>query len=328
MFPNPDCKPTNEEEMAAAYIVASASGVGPVAFHHIIAVNASTERSFADFLSLTDRQRRRDYGLSLKRRDDYVRMTTDEAAESLEKMNRAGTRLLFSFDVGYPSRLREALEERAPAFLFVRGVCKMLGEPSVAVIGTRAPSEWGTAMAEQVATDVVDQGHVVLSGYAAGVDSIAHHAALQAGGQTALVLNHGIEQFDPTPEIADAVEQGRAVAVSQFQPFERFTAGTAMARNRVVAALAGRVVAVETGEIGGTMRTSSMATELRRPLYAPLMPRPDETPEGNRRLLELGARALACEETGDPEAPWRIDLTPLWDESDASTDRGQAELPI
>jgi DNA processing protein len=322
---------SSNAEAAAAYLIASARGVGPAAFHHIAAVNASTGRGFMNFLGLSRADRTREYRLPRRQLDALSEMPGLEAVRRrLNAMRRRGIRLALSVDSTYPSRLRDILGTRAPAYLFLRGDASLLSDTCDAVVGTRRPTRWGARGADEVARAIVEAGHTVVSGYAEGVDLIAHHAAIETGGHTILVLRYGMDHYQPTEPLAAAEREGRVAVVSQFPPDERFSAGTAMARNRVIAAMAERVVAIESARRGGTMRTARMALELGCSLFTLRKASARATPAGNRQLLEEGACPLMAP-TGKTTAGSGmpiVDCAPLWDASPTQNRLGQTRLAL
>jgi len=287
-------------ERAAAYAIASTKGVGPSAFERICGINASRGRDFARLARLSTDRTAREYRLSPSQaaairealRAGGAASGLRDIAARLAALERAGARLSLKHAKGYPAELRDALGPRAPSYLFARGDTSLIGHPCVAVVGTRRPSRWGVEGARAASRAVVAAGQAVVSGYAEGVDKAAHAAALEAEGRTILVLSYGISHYRPTKELEEAERQGRAVVLSQFPPEQVFSTGTAMARNLVVAALAGRVVAIESGRRGGTMETARMALGLLRPLFALRKPSLPATPTGNRFLLSHGAHPL------------------------------------
>ncbi len=96
------------------------------------------------------------------------------ANEELEAMRKSGAAFLTFSDPDYPERLREIFD--SPALLWVRGDVTLLAKSSIAIVGTRHPTPYGTGMAEVLARDLAARGMVILSGMARGVDTAAHVA--------------------------------------------------------------------------------------------------------------------------------------------------------
>ncbi|HEY2001497.1 MAG TPA: DNA-processing protein DprA, partial [Acidobacteriaceae bacterium] len=104
------------------------------------------------------------------------------AEEEWQKIGDNGCAILTLGDEQYPERLREIFDP--PPVLWVRGNRELLSRPAIAVVGTRAPSPYGTGMAEMLSRDLAARRMVILSGMARGVDTAAHKGALSAGGRT------------------------------------------------------------------------------------------------------------------------------------------------
>ena len=105
-------------------------------------------------------------------------------------------------DAAYPARLRAIFDPPSP--LYVRGELRPADESAVAIVGARRATEYGKAVAEHLAGELVRHGMTVVSGMARGIDAAAHRGALAAGGRTIAVLGCG-------PDVVYPPEHGRAV---------------------------------------------------------------------------------------------------------------------
>jgi DNA processing protein len=193
-------------------------------------------------------------------------------------------------DPRYPERLGEI--RPAPA-MWVRGALEDDDALAIAIVGARRATPYGLEVAARLAGDLAVRGVTIVSGFARGVDSAAHRAALEAGGRTIAVLGCGIDVVYP-PEnrrLADAVV-ARGALVTQFPP------GTAPlpyhfpTRNRTLAALALGVVVVEAAERSGSLSTAGFAADLGREVYAVPGKITSPTSAGVHRLLRDGARLV------------------------------------
>lgn len=253
------------------------------------------------------------------------RAILEAALEEYTMLRAAGADFLDPGADAYPKQLLQRLS--APPWLFYRGgrprPLRLLQRPGVAIVGSRDASPVGLRCAEGLALRLARRGMNVISGYARGVDRMAHYGALQARrGGTTIVLSEGILHFAPKGELreVDGWEQ-RTLLLSQFPPTAPWRASQAMARNRLLCALADLVVVIEAGperdaqgKRSGTFHSGKTALELGVPLFVveyrvehpPLLDRIDaphetegvETPEGSRALLQQGGRPLPM----DPQA--------------------------
>ncbi|MGV9573536.1 DNA-processing protein DprA, partial [Streptomyces nigra] len=150
---------------------------------------------------------------------------------------------------------------------WVRGPAdlRMWALRSVAVVGARACTEYGAHMAATVAGSLAEQGWVVVSGGAYGVDGAAHRGALGAGGATVAVLACGVDRPYPrghTQLINRIADQG--LVVGELPPGEHPTPSRFIVRNRVIAALTRGTVVVEAAHRSGSLATARAARRLGR----------------------------------------------------------------
>ena len=185
----------------------------------------------------------------------------------------------------YPQRL--ARLSFAPPVLYLKGPVGLLHQRSIGMCGSRHASSEGLKAASSCGAEVSSQGLVVVSGYARGVDMATHIAALQANGETIIVLAEGICRFSvKRGEFADSYDEGRTLVLSQFPPRQPWSAGAAMTRNGVILGLSLGLVVVEAGATGGTLAAGKQALEVGRHVYALSL---GATPVGNTELITLGA---------------------------------------
>jgi DNA processing protein len=183
---------------------------------------------------------------------------------------RDGIRLLCSGDPGWPPGLDD-LGTARPYALWVRGTTDLAAccEKSLAVVGARAATAYGTHIAAEIAANLAGQGWGIVSGAAYGIDAAAHHGALAAGGLTIAVLACGPDFPYPREHrglLADIAARG--AVVSEHPPGRRPSRPSFLARNRVIAAVATGTVVIEAAERSGTMVTARHASDLGRPLMA------------------------------------------------------------
>lgn len=194
-------------------------------------------------------------------------------------------------DPAYPANLREI--PAPPERLYVRGALAEDDALAIAIVGSRAATPYGLAVAERLGADLAARGVTVVSGLARGIDSAAHRGALRAGGRTIAVLGSGVDVIYP-PEnrpLAGEIE-ARGALVSQFELGTRPLAGYFPARNRVIAGLSLGVVVVEAASRSGSLITAGLAGELGREVMA--VPGPLTSPQsvGAHRLIQDGAALI------------------------------------
>jgi DNA processing protein len=187
------------------------------------------------------------------------------ARDELAGWSRAGWRLLSVRDEDYPLNLR-LVHDRPPA-LFVAGALRPEAEQAVAVIGSREPSQDGRARAARLATDLVAAGQTVVSGLAAGIDTVAHHAAVAAGGRTVAVIGTGLAESYPAENRGlQARLAAEHAVVSPYWPETRPSAETFRRRNGVMSGIARATVIVEASAHSGTRIQARLALAHGRPV--------------------------------------------------------------
>ena len=165
--------------------------------------------------------------------------------------------------------LGEIEQKFAPERLFVAGKIELpLPHPRVAIIGTRTASPEGLRMASVLSATLAQEGVIIVSGLARGIDSAAHTAAIESGGRTIAVLGTPLSRTYP-PENADlqSLIMRSHLAVSQFEEGRPVSRRNFVVRNRTMALIADASVIVESGEGGGSLHQGWEALRLGRPLF-------------------------------------------------------------
>lgn len=171
-------------------------------------------------------------------------------------------------DPHFPTALDDLPD--APAALFARGDIAALGEPQIAMVGSRTPTTGGRQNARAFARHLAKQGLVITSGLALGVDGEAHRGALDARGITIAVLGSGIDRIYP-PEhtsLADEIVAGGGVILSEWLPGTEPRRGHFPRRNRLISGLASGVLVVEASVKSGSLITARLAGEQGRDVFA------------------------------------------------------------
>ena len=157
----------------------------------------------------------------------------------------------------------------APPELHISGRLLLpLLHPRVAIVGTRRPSVEGIEAAKRIARKLAEKGVMVVSGLARGIDTVAHTAAIEAGGTTIAVLGTPLSRFYPA-ENADLQRRIMRdhLAVSQFPEEAPVRPSNFLVRNRTMALIADASVIVESGEGGGSLDQGWETLRLGRPLF-------------------------------------------------------------
>jgi DNA processing protein len=142
--------------------------------------------------------------------------------------------------------------------------------PRVAIVGSRRPSPYGEAVAEQLASDLARAKVIVVSGLALGIDAAAHRGALNGGGITVAVMGTGVDVIYPAAHsrLAEEILAGGGALVSQFPDGTIPRRQNFPARNWTMAAISDVVVVVEAGGGSGALITSEAALHLHKEVMA------------------------------------------------------------
>ena len=193
-------------------------------------------------------------------------------------------------DTAIPPRLSAV--DSPPKVLYTEGdLDSALQAPAVAIVGSRKVSNYGREVTKHLATELANQGITIVSGLAFGVDSIAHQAALDAGGRTIAVLPSPLETIYPASHRQLAkhiVEQGGAL-VTEYPAGTQTFPGNFVARNRIIAGLADATLITEAALKSGSLHTARFALNAGREVLAVPGNITSPTSEGANNLLKRGA---------------------------------------
>jgi DNA processing protein len=196
--------------------------------------------------------------------DDYSD-ELEEAENDLLAWAKEGMSLVTVLDSGYPLNLR--LVHQQPPFLFARGTVAD-DELSVAVVGTRQPSDRGVRFAAEIARGLAERGVTVASGLAQGIDTAAHTAALAVGGRTVAVIGTGLRRSYPAQNAKlqqQIAEQG--LVLSQFWPDAPPTKQSFPMRNAIMSGYCLATVVIEALERSGARMQARLALEHGRRVF-------------------------------------------------------------
>jgi len=221
-------------------------------------------------------------------------------------------------DDDYPEMLEQI--PGAPLLLYVNGDVDFLHLPSLAVIGSRNPTQGGSRNAQEFSRHLAQRGFVIVSGLAQGIDAAAHRGALDAGGKTVAFLGHGIDRVYPAAnrDLAHAIAASGAL-VSEYplgSPPERWHFPE---RNRLISGLCLGTLVVEAARRSGSLITARLAAEQGREVFA--LPGSIHNPlaRGCHALIRQGAKLV--ETAGDILA----ELAPLAGHMEQSAERAAPE---
>ncbi len=194
-------------------------------------------------------------------------------------------------DPAYPAQLLQTADP--PLLLYVQGHMAVLGRSAVAVVGSRRPTVQGSDNARAFAAALSQQGLVVISGLALGIDAAAHEGALSSATPTVAVVGTGLDRVYPARhrDLAHRIAEHGAV-VSEFAPGTPPLPENFPLRNRIIAGLSLGTLVVEAALQSGSLITARLALEAGREVFA--VPGSIHSPQskGCHALLKQGAKLV------------------------------------
>ncbi|MBX7150418.1 DNA-processing protein DprA [bacterium] len=211
--------------------------------------------------------------------------------EQLKLIEHYKVQVLSFWDNDYPVNLKNIHEP--PAFLFTRGDLAEIDRYAIAIVGTRQPTSYGKIMTETLARELAVRGITIVSGLARGIDTIAHHSALQHGGRTIAVLGSGVDRIYPAENFKLAMDLMQHGALISDYPMK--TAPDAVnfpGRNRIISGLSLGTLIIEAGEKSGALITTEYAMEQNREVFAVPGNITTLQARGPNQLIKQGAKLV------------------------------------
>lgn len=197
-----------------------------------------------------------------------------------------------AIDAEFPEKLRHI--PTPPSTLYYRGKLPGPDRKSVAIVGTRKPTRYGTEVTLALAQRLAERGVVIISGLALGIDALAHQGALRGKGTTVAVLAGGVDNPSPytNARLADELLEKGGALISEYPEGTYPYKDHFLARNRLVSGLADAIIVTEASLRSGTANTVSHALEQGRDIYA--VPGPITSPmsAGCNHMIAQGAAPI------------------------------------
>ena len=215
-----------------------------------------------------------------------------KARQVLKDCAQAHISILAYSDTGYPRRLRNI--DDPPLVLYYKGILPDFEtRPVIGVVGTRKASAYGLTHARKLSQQITACGGLVVSGGAAGVDTLALQGALEAGGQTVAVLGCGADVVYPKSNrlLFEKIEQSGCL-ISEYLPGTEPFAWQFPRRNRIISGISNGILVVEAPEKSGALITANEALRQGRDVFAVPCNIDVPTGQGSNALLRDGAVAV------------------------------------
>ena len=229
------------------------------------------------------------------------------AQQQIELSERHQCHLVTFWDSEFPTLLKKIYDP--PVLLFVKGDLRAADESAMAVVGTRAPTEYGKLVAEKLTAALCGRRLTIVSGLARGIDTVAHQTALKSGGRTLAVLGAGLDNIYP-PENRRLAQEiaSHGVLISEYFFGTKPDAVNFPRRNRLISGLSYGTLVIEAGETSGALITAQAALEQGREVFA--VPGSVFSPKslGPHRLIQDGAKLVLGIDDIMAELPQQLDI--------------------
>ncbi len=275
----------SSEALLGLYSIPS---IGPAKMRNLIAAFGSPEA----VLEASARQLMSVEGIEKKTAEKIKKGPNERfVKEQLEKIREYDVSLLSYWDEKYPEILKKIYDP--PAFLFFKGNPEVFNNDAVAIVGARVPSEYGKIITERFAEEICRQNLTVVSGFARGVDTIAHKTVLKNNGVTVAVLGNGLDWIYPA-ENKSFINQmyDKGAIVSEYAMGAKPDAGNFPKRNRIISGLSLGVLLTEAGAKSGALITALYALEQNREVFAVPGNITSGKSLGTNRLIKEGAKPV------------------------------------
>ena len=211
--------------------------------------------------------------------------------KEIKKVRDAGIIILSVDDKKYPALLKHI--PHPPIILYVKGEIKKDDDFAFGIVGTRKITSYGKLVAPKISRELALSGFTIVSGLAAGVDTLAHQAALDAGKRTIAVLGTGLskEIFFPQQnwKLAEKISENGAV-ITEYPLWMGGAKENFPQRNRIISGLSKGVLVVEAASKSGALITANYAVQQNRDVFAVPGPVFSRMSEGANNLIKRGAK--------------------------------------
>ncbi|HSD06604.1 DNA-processing protein DprA [Flavobacterium sp.] len=191
----------------------------------------------------------------------------DKAQSELDYVQKNNIDILTFQDEKYPERLKHCID--GPVLVFSAGNIDLKHRKIISIVGTRQITSYGTEFCRKLIEDLVPLNPIIVSGFAYGVDIVAHQLAMEHNLQTIGVLAHGLNQIYPKThkKYMSKMEQNGGF-MTEFWSTSNPDKENFVRRNRIVAGMSEATIVIESADKGGSLITANMANDYNREVFA------------------------------------------------------------
>ena len=191
----------------------------------------------------------------------------EKASNELEFIKANDINVAYFQDENYPERLKQCID--GPLLLFTSGNIDLKNRRIISIVGTRQITSYGTEFCRKLIEDLAALNPIIVSGFAYGVDIVAHQMAMEYDLQTIGVIAHGLNQIYPKThkKYVAKVEQNGGF-ITEFWSSSNPDKENFVKRNRIVAGMSEATIVIESADRGGSLITANMANDYNRDVFA------------------------------------------------------------
>jgi len=191
----------------------------------------------------------------------------ESAEKELKYIRENQINTLYFKDANYPEKLKHCLD--GPVLMFASGNIDFNNKKIISIVGTRQITSYGTEFCKKLVEDLAPLDPIIVSGFAYGVDIVAHQAAMEHNLQTIGVVAHGLNQIYPKQHskyVAKMEKNGGFL--TEFWSNSNPEKENFVKRNRIVAGISEATIVIESASKGGSLITATMASDYNRDVFA------------------------------------------------------------
>lgn len=209
----------------------------------------------------------------------------EKAQKELDFIESNGINVTFFDEKNYPERLKHCID--APVLLFSSGNIDLENKKVISIVGTRQITSYGIEFCKKLIEDLSPLDPVIVSGFAYGVDIVAHQLAIENNLQTVGVVAHGLNQIYPKShkKYVAQVEQNGGF-MTEFWSSSNPDKENFVRRNRIVAGISEATIVIESADRGGSLITANMANDYNRDVFAVPGRTTDKYSQGCNNLIK------------------------------------------
>ena len=209
----------------------------------------------------------------------------DSAEKELKFIQSNNIDVSYFQDQNYPEKLKHCID--GPVLLFASGQMDFSNRKIISIVGTRQITSYGTEFCKKLIADLAPLNPIIVSGFAYGVDIVAHQAAMDHNLQTIGVVAHGLNQIYPkvhTKYVAKMEQNGGFI--TEFWSNSSPEKENFVRRNRIVAGMSEATIVIESAEKGGSLITANLANDYNRDVFALPGRNTDKLSQGCNNLIK------------------------------------------